>query len=162
MFKRTQTIRRQKPMSCLSVFDDFVWLTLKGLIVLLLMMGKWRFLMQVKKLSTCFNMKDKTAFYHEHDIVYCAMSPGEFCFHDYVGETGRGVLELVNYHNGRDTFPQIFNHLFWLLNPFDLSSYSSELRKTYTLRLMLMCLEVLGGNIFLGKTGRWLMGNYNL
>ena len=31
MVKRTQTIRRQKPMNCLSVFDHFVGLELKGL-----------------------------------------------------------------------------------------------------------------------------------
>ena len=31
MVKHTQTIRRQKPMNCLSVFDYFVGLTLKGL-----------------------------------------------------------------------------------------------------------------------------------
>ena len=33
MVKHTETIRRQKPTSCLSVFDHFVELALKGLIV---------------------------------------------------------------------------------------------------------------------------------
>ena len=32
MVKHTQTIRRQKPTNCLSVFDDFVWFALNGLI----------------------------------------------------------------------------------------------------------------------------------
>ena len=32
MVKRTQTIRRLLPTNCLSVFDHFVKLTLKGLI----------------------------------------------------------------------------------------------------------------------------------
>ena len=32
MVKHTQTIRRQQPTNCLSVFDHFVKLTLKGLI----------------------------------------------------------------------------------------------------------------------------------
>ena len=31
MVKHTQTIRRQKPTNCLSVFDHFVGLALKGL-----------------------------------------------------------------------------------------------------------------------------------
>ena len=35
MVKRTQTIRRQQPMNCLSVFDHFAGLTLKGLNVFL-------------------------------------------------------------------------------------------------------------------------------
>ena len=30
-WSNTQTIRRQKPTNCLSVFDDFVGLVLKGL-----------------------------------------------------------------------------------------------------------------------------------
>ena len=30
MVKHTQTIRRQQPMNCLSVFDHFVGLALKG------------------------------------------------------------------------------------------------------------------------------------
>ena len=29
MVKHTQTIRRQKPTNCLSVFDHFVWLVFK-------------------------------------------------------------------------------------------------------------------------------------
>ena len=30
-----------------------------------------------KKLSTCFNVKNKTVFNHEHDIIYYAKSPEE-------------------------------------------------------------------------------------
>ena len=33
MFKRTQTIRQQQPTNCLSVFDHFVVLVLKGLVL---------------------------------------------------------------------------------------------------------------------------------
>ena len=33
MVKHTQTIRRQQPTNCLSVFDHFVGLALKGLIL---------------------------------------------------------------------------------------------------------------------------------
>ena len=63
-----------------------------------------------KKLSTCFNVKDKTVFNHEYDIVYYAKCPEESCPHDYVGESGRRVLERVKDHNGRDTSSHIFKH----------------------------------------------------
>ena len=39
------------------------------------------------------------------------------------------------------TFKLIFTFKPWLLNFFDLRSYGSKLRKRYTLRLFLMCLE---------------------
>ena len=35
MVKHTQTIRWQKPMNCLSVFDHFVVLALKAFVILL-------------------------------------------------------------------------------------------------------------------------------
>ena len=35
MVKHTQTIRRQQPTNCLTVFDHFVKLALKGLIIYL-------------------------------------------------------------------------------------------------------------------------------
>ena len=36
MVKSTQTIRREKPMNCLSLFEHFMGLTLKGLVTLAL------------------------------------------------------------------------------------------------------------------------------
>ena len=62
-----------------------------------------------KKLSTCFNVKDKTVFNHEYDIVYQAKCPEESCPLDYVGESGRRVLERVK-DDGRDTFSHVFKH----------------------------------------------------
>ena len=64
----------------------------------------------VEKLSTCFNVKDKTAFNHEHDIAYYVKCPEESCLPDYVGESGRRVLEQVKNHNCRDTSTHIFKH----------------------------------------------------
>ena len=46
-----------------------------------------------------------------------------------------------------------------LFNSFDLPSYSSELRKRYTLKLL--CLENLNEG-FHGETGRGLVGNFCL
>ena len=63
-----------------------------------------------KKLGTCFNAKDINLFNHEHDIVYYTKCPEESCSHDYVGESGRRVLEQVKDHDGRDTSSHIFKH----------------------------------------------------
>ena len=63
-----------------------------------------------KKRSTCFNVKDKTAFNHENDIVCYAKCPEESCPHDYVGESGTRVLERAKDRNGRDTSSHIFKH----------------------------------------------------
>ena len=63
-----------------------------------------------KKLGTCFNVKDIKLFNQEHDIVYYAKCPEKSCSHDYVGESGRRVLEQVKDHDGRDTSSHIFKH----------------------------------------------------
>ena len=55
-------------------------------------------------------MKDKTLFNDEHDIVYYANCPEESCPHDYVGKSGRRVLERVKDHNGRNPSSHIFKH----------------------------------------------------
>ena len=49
-------------------------------------------------------------FNHRHDIVYYAKCPEESCSHDYVGESGRRVLERVQDHNSEDTSSHIFRH----------------------------------------------------
>ena len=46
-----------------------------------------------------------------------------------------------------------------LLDLFDLLSYNSESRTKYTLRLLFMCLEVLGEGF---PGGLWCRGNYGL
>ena len=48
MVKHTQTIRRQKPTNCLSVFDHFVGLALKGL----------RYVDKGKQISRCWQVND--------------------------------------------------------------------------------------------------------
>ena len=63
-----------------------------------------------KELGTCFNVKDKMVFNHKHDTVYYAKCPEESCPHDYVGESGRRVLERVKHRNGRDISSHIFKH----------------------------------------------------
>ena len=63
-----------------------------------------------KKLSTFFNAKDETVFNHEHDIVYYGKCPEKSCRQDYVGESGRRVLERVKDHNIRDNSSHIFKY----------------------------------------------------
>ena len=48
---------------------------------------------QGKKLSSCFNIKDKTKFPHKHDLVYHAKCAEESCNDDYVGGTARRTFE---------------------------------------------------------------------
>ena len=50
-----------------------------------------------------------TVFNHKH-IVHYAMCPKESCSHDYVGESGRSVLERVKGQNGRDTCSHVSKH----------------------------------------------------
>ena len=50
MVKHTQTIRRQKPTKCLNVFDHFVGLALKGLMLVLLSDGVPRSLAETETL----------------------------------------------------------------------------------------------------------------
>lgn len=63
-----------------------------------------------KKLSTFFNVKEKTVFNHEHDLMYYAKSPEKSYLHDYVDESGRRMLERAKYHIGRDISSHIFKH----------------------------------------------------
>ena len=41
-----------------------------------------------RKLSTCFQIKDKSKFDHQHDLVYHAKCPSELCNKNYIGESG--------------------------------------------------------------------------
>ena len=40
---------------------------------------------QSKKLSTKFNIKDKTEFYHQSDLIYYGKCPNQTCTEDYIG-----------------------------------------------------------------------------
>ena len=45
------------------------------------------------KLSSCFNVKDKVNFEHNHDLTYRTKCPEPTCIDDYVGKSAR----LKNY-----------------------------------------------------------------
>ena len=62
------------------------------------------------KLSSCFNVKDKIDFEHNHDLIYHAKCPEPTCIDDYVGESARRITQKIKDHNGRDITSQVWNH----------------------------------------------------
>ena len=54
------------------------------------------------KLSTYFQIKDKTIFERNHDVVYLRTYPENNCLGNYVGESARCINERIIDHNGRD------------------------------------------------------------
>ena len=48
-----------------------------------------------RKLSTCFQIKDKSKFDQQHDLVYNAKCPSELCDENYVSQSGRCITERV-------------------------------------------------------------------
>ena len=55
-----------------------------------------------KKLSFQFNIKDKTNFEHQHDLIYHVNFPIPTCEDTCIGETTRCIPERIIDHNGRD------------------------------------------------------------
>ena len=52
------------------------------------------------KLTSCFNIKDKLDFEHNHDLNSKCTEPTYIG--DNVGESARRITETIKYHNGRD------------------------------------------------------------
>ena len=50
------------------------------------------------KLNTRFQIKDKTTQIHKHDLVYYVKCPDQSCNQDYLGETGRRIIERIADH----------------------------------------------------------------
>ena len=53
------------------------------------------------KRNSCFSLKDKTSFEHQHDLVYVNCIKLSCC-DNYIGETGRRIIERIKYHSSRD------------------------------------------------------------
>ena len=45
-----------------------------------------------KKLSSCFNIKDKTKFEQRHDVIYPGTCPETTCNGNYIDESNRRIL----------------------------------------------------------------------
>ena len=62
------------------------------------------------KLSKKFNVKDKTEFYHQSNLVYYGKCPNQTCTEDYIGETDRKNKERTIDNNKRDQNSHILRH----------------------------------------------------
>ena len=54
------------------------------------------------KLSSKFQLKDRTLFSHNHHIIYHGNCPENGCPDNYVGETARWISERVLDYTGKD------------------------------------------------------------
>ena len=63
-----------------------------------------------KKLSTYFNIKNRTKFEHQDNIVYHGKCPEVDCRDSYIGEASRRVFGRIIDPNGRDRKSHLFRH----------------------------------------------------
>ena len=54
-----------------------------------------------QKLSTKLQIKDKTKDQHKHGLVYYSKCPEPTCNENYLGETGRRIIERSTDHCGK-------------------------------------------------------------
>ena len=65
---------------------------------------------QSKKLFTKSNVKDKTEFYHQSNLVYFRKCPNQTCTQGYIGEKDRRIKERIIDHNKHDKNSHILKH----------------------------------------------------
>ena len=63
-----------------------------------------------QKLNSRFQIKDKINEKQKHDLIYYAKCPEEFCTEDYLGETGRRIIERVAGHAEKDKQSHLLKH----------------------------------------------------
>ena len=63
-----------------------------------------------RKLTTCFQVKDKTKFEHNRNIVYHGTCPETDCPENYIGETAKRISEKVKDHTGKDISFHLCKH----------------------------------------------------
>ena len=64
-----------------------------------------------QKLISRFQIKDKINEKHKHNLIYNTKCPEAFCTEDYLGETGRRIIERVADHDGKDKKSHLLKHL---------------------------------------------------
>ena len=62
------------------------------------------------KLSSKFQVEDRTIFSHSHDIIYHGDCPENGCPNNYIGETARRISERVLDHTGKDINSHFYKH----------------------------------------------------
>ena len=63
-----------------------------------------------KKLNSYFSLKDKTRFEHQRDLRHYANCTEPSCSDNYVGESGRMVIERIKDHSSRDHASHMVKH----------------------------------------------------
>ena len=63
-----------------------------------------------QKLGIKFQNEDKTKDQHKHDLVYYSKCPEPTCNEDYLGETGRRIIERSADHCGKDKQSHLLRH----------------------------------------------------
>ena len=63
-----------------------------------------------KKRNLCFSIKDKTSFEHQHDLICYINCTERSCLGNYVGETGRRIIERIKDLCGRDHASYMVKH----------------------------------------------------
>ena len=62
------------------------------------------------RVSSCFIVKDKIDFEHNHDLIYHAKCPEPTCIDGYVGESARRITKRIKDHDGRNHTSQVWNY----------------------------------------------------
>ena len=63
-----------------------------------------------KKLGTKFQLKDKTEYPQQNNVVYYSKCPDKTCNERYVGETDRRIEERIVDHNKRNKNSDLLKH----------------------------------------------------
>ena len=63
-----------------------------------------------RKLGVKFQIKDLTKIQHEHDLIYYSKCQEPNCDQDYLGETGRRMIERAADHCGKDKQSYLLRH----------------------------------------------------
>jgi len=71
---------------------------------------KSRLIFTSTKLSSKFNIKDKTDVKHQHGVIYEVSCPDVECNSKYIGETGRRFYERICDHVGKDKNSHVLKH----------------------------------------------------
>ena len=63
-----------------------------------------------RKLGAKFQIKDLTKNQHEHDLTYYSKCPEPNCNENYLGQTGRRIIETKADHCGKDKQSHLLKH----------------------------------------------------
>ena len=63
-----------------------------------------------QKLNTRFQIKDKIVQIHKNDLVDYVKCPDQSSNQDYLGETGRKIIERTPGDSGKDKYSHLFKH----------------------------------------------------